>query len=62
MATTSPSSAPAVRDIERELRYAKSQLHDAFWEENEEMQRALQRQIDRLEMLLSLGERYDIDH
>ena len=63
MATTSPSNTqPAVRDIERELKYAKSKLNDAIWEENEEMQAALKRQILRLEILRELGERYDVDH
>lgn len=63
MATASLSnSIPPVRDIERELRYAKSKLNDAIWEENEEVQAALKRQILRLEILRELGERYDVDH
>jgi len=56
------NSIPPVRDIERELRYAKSKLNDAIWEENEEVQAALKRQILRLEILRELGERYDVDH
>lgn len=55
------SHQPPVRDIERELKYAKSKLNDAIWEENEELQKALKRQILRLEMLRELGERYDVD-
>ena len=63
MATTSLSNAtPPVRDIERELKYARSKLNDAIWEENEEVQAALKRQILRLEILRELGERYDVDH
>jgi hypothetical protein len=63
MATQSLSNAiPPVRDIERELRYAKSKLSDTIWEENEEVQAALKRQILRLEILRELGERYDVDH
>jgi hypothetical protein len=60
---TSPSNAaPPVRDIERELKYAKSKLHDAIFDEDEEAQAALKRQILRLEILRELGERYDVDH
>lgn len=62
MATQSLSkNPPPVRDIERELKYAKSKLNDAVWEEDEELQKALKRQILRLEMLRELGERYDVD-
>jgi hypothetical protein len=63
MATASPFSYSAQpRDIERELRKARDKLVDAIWDEDEEMQKALKRQILRLEMLKELGERYDVDH
>ena len=49
-------------EVDRALRYAKEKMHDAIWDEDEETQKALQRQIDRLEILKSVGERYDVDH
>jgi len=63
MATQSLSKAMMAipRDVERELRHAKEKLNDAIWEEDEELQKALKRQILRLEMLRELGERYDLD-
>jgi len=50
------------REIERELKIARNKLHDAIWNEDEELKKALHRQILRLEMLRELGERYDVDH
>jgi hypothetical protein len=50
------------REVERELKFAKSKLHDAIFDEDEEAQAALKRQILRLEILRELGERYDVDH
>lgn len=53
---------PPVREIERELKKARNQLNDAIWEEDEELKKALHRQILRLELLKELNERYDVDH
>ena len=49
-------------DIETELRRAKEKLNDAVWEENEELQKALKRQIIRLEVLKEIGERVDVNY
>ena len=56
------SKYPTVREVERELKKARNQLNDAIWEEDEELKKALHRQILRLEILKELGERYDVDH
>lgn len=63
MMATQSRSKPlyAARDIELELSNLKSRLHDAVWEENEELQGALRRQIERLEMLKNMGELYDVN-
>lgn len=53
---------PDPRDVERELKKARSQLHDAIWCEDEELKGALLRQIKRLEFLKEMGERYDVDY
>lgn len=50
------------REIERELKIARNKLQDAIWDEDEELKKALHRQILRLEMLRELGERYEVDH
>lgn len=61
-ATTSRSNPLYVaRDIELELTNLKNKLHDAVWEENEELESALRRQVDRLEMLKRMGELYDVN-
>lgn len=61
-ATTSRSNPLyAARDIELELANLRGRLHDAVWEENEELQGVLQRQIDRLEMQKRMGELYDVN-
>lgn len=49
------------REVERELKFAQSKLHDAIFDENEEAIAALKRQVLRLEMLKELNERYDTD-
>lgn len=62
-ATTSPSRPLyQARDIELELSQLRKSLDDAVWENNEELESALRRQIDRLEMLKRAGELYDVDH
>lgn len=49
------------RDIDLELINLKSKLHDAVWNEDEELQKALRRQIERLEMQKRMGELYDVN-
>lgn len=50
------------RLIDVELKVARDKLHNAIWGEDEELQAALRRQIERLEFLKAMGERYDVDH
>lgn len=62
MATQSHSKPIYVaRDIDLELINLKSKLHDAVWNEDEELQKALRRQIERLEMQKRMGELYDVN-
>ena len=64
MATTSLSRTSIFsqpREVERELKFAQSKLHDAIFDEDEEAIAALKRQVLRLEMLKELNERYDTD-
>lgn len=46
-------------EIHVELRKAQNKLQDAIWEENEELQQALKRQIQRLQVMKDLGEKYE---
>jgi hypothetical protein len=46
-------------EIEVEIRRARAKLQDAIWDENEELQEALRREIDRLELKRSLGETHE---
>ena len=46
-------------EIEVEIRRARSKLHDAIWNEDEELQKALRREIERLEMKRALGETHE---
>jgi hypothetical protein len=48
------------RSIELELRWLRARFNDAEWEQDEGMMASLSYQINRLEMLQSLGERFDI--
>lgn len=59
---SSLSKFPEPREIERELRKARNKLHEAIWEEDEELKGALLRQIKRLEFMMEVGERYDVDY
>lgn len=51
--------AKPVYEISSELRKARCKLQDAIWEEDEEAQAALRREIERLEIKISLGETYE---
>lgn len=46
-------------EIEVEIRRARCRLQDAIWDEDEELQKALRREIERLEMKRSLGETHE---
>lgn len=48
-----------VYEIEKEIRNAQSRLQDAVWDEDEELQNALKRQIERLQLKKSLGETHE---
>jgi hypothetical protein len=48
------------RSIELELRWLRARFNDAEWEQDEGMMASLSYQINRLEMLQSLGERFDV--
>lgn len=63
MTATQSRSEPAyvAKDIAFELEKLHAKLHDAVWDEDEELQKALRRQIDRLEMLKRMGELYDVN-
>ena len=51
--------AKPVYEILAELKKARCKLQDAIWEEDEEAQAALRREIERLEIKISLGETYE---
>jgi hypothetical protein len=63
MTATTSRSNPLyqARDIELELSQLRKKLDDAVWEDNEELEKALRRQIERLEMLKRAGELYDVN-
>ena len=63
MTATTYRSKPLyqARDIELELMQLRKKFDDAVWEENDELESALRRQIDRLEMLKRSGELYDVN-
>ncbi len=46
-------------EIEVEIRRARAKLQDAIWDEDEELQEALRREIKRLELKRSLGETHE---
>jgi len=46
-------------EIEVEIRRARAKLQDAIWDEDDELQEALRREIDRLELKRSLGETHE---
>lgn len=46
-------------EIHTELKKAQIKLQDAIWEEDEELQEALKRQISRLQVMKDLGEKYE---
>lgn len=46
-------------EIHVELKKAQSKLQDAIWEEDEELQEALKRQIARLQVMKDLSEKYE---
>ena len=46
-------------EIHVELKKAQSKLQDAIWDEDEELQEALKRQIKRLQVMKDLGEKYE---
>ena len=63
MTATTYRSKPLyqARDIDLELMQLRKNLEDAVWEDNEELEKALRRQIDRLDMLKRTGELYDVN-
>ena len=60
----SPSEAEPERqymiEIDTSLRHAKRLLVDAEWNGDEEAEKSLRREIERLEMLKSYGETHDV--
>ena len=47
-------------EIDTSLRHAKRLLVDAEWNGDEEAEKSLRREIERLEMLKSYGETHDV--
>jgi hypothetical protein len=47
-------------EIQTVLRRLRFELYDAIWEGNDSEEARLQREIRRLEMLVSYGETYDL--
>lgn len=50
------------RSIELELRKLREELNTAYWEDNYDAILGLTMAIKRLEMLFSMGERFDVNH
>lgn len=48
--------------IELELIRLHAALNDALWDQNIMLAAGIQSKIERLEMLQSMGETYDVDH
>ena len=49
-------------NIELELIRLRAALNDALWDQNIMLAAGIQSKIERLEMLQSMGETYDVDH
>lgn len=52
----------APRPIWSEIMRLRREINEAFWDGDTDRAAALCRELERLEMLQSYGETYDVDH